>query len=163
MFPSEIIQRAEQVIKSYAHGNRKIVTAESCTGGLIASALTEISGSSDIVERGFVTYSNEAKHEVLGVIPELFDSVGAVSIEVAEAMAKGAIVFSHADVAVSTTGIAGPTGATPDKPVGLVFIGLATRDGLCMHYRCQFSGNRTAIRLQATEEALRLLLSFGIK
>lgn len=163
MFPPEILARAEQVIKEYTQSNRKIVTAESCTGGLIASVLTEISGSSAVVERGFVTYSNEAKHEMLGVMPELFERHGAVSIPVAEAMAKGAILFSHADVAISTTGIAGPTGATPEKPVGLVFIGLATRDGKCLHYRCQFNGDRKSVRLQTVDEALRLLHTFGEK
>lgn len=161
MFPPELLSRAGQVVKEYSKSRRKIVTAESCTGGLIASLLTEIPGSSVVIERGFVTYSNEAKHELLGVMPELFEIVGAVSAEVAEAMAKGAITFSNADVAVSTTGIAGPSGATPNKPVGLVFIGLATRDGICMHYRCQFSGDRRQVRLQAVDEAIRLLHTFG--
>src|SRR5271156_6169715 len=106
-----------------------LATAESCTGGMVAAALTDIAGSSDVVERGFVTYSNAAKNQLLGVPADLIDAHGAVSAEVAAAMAEGAIANAPVDLAVSVTGIAGPGGATPTKPVGLVLICLARRDG----------------------------------
>lgn len=159
MFSHEITQYAEQIIDKYSQRGRKIATAESCTGGLIAGALTEVSGSSAVFERGFITYSNEAKHEVLGVLPQIIKAKGAVSAEVAEEMAKGALVFSSADVAVSATGIAGPTGGSTSKPVGLVYIGMATREGTSFHYKCSFNGARKAVRLHAVEEALKLLLT----
>jgi nicotinamide-nucleotide amidase len=157
MFPADIAQLAEKIISAYKAENLKIVTAESCTGGLIAGALTEIPGSSAVVERGFITYSNEAKREVLGVDTLALEQFGAVSAEVAAQMARGAVEFSLADVAVSVTGIAGPDGGSADKPVGLVYFGLASRQGTVMHYKCNFTGNRDAIRLQAVFEALKLL------
>jgi nicotinamide-nucleotide amidase len=150
---------AQKIIVGYAAAKKKIVTAESCTGGLIAAALTEISGASAVVERGFIAYSNNAKVEVLGVPPELLEIRGAVSAETAEAMATGALEFSRADVAVSVTGIAGPDGGTLAKPVGLVFLALATRDGVLFHVKCQFAGDRGDVRLQATREGLHLLAS----
>lgn len=159
MFPPDIFDLARKTIEIYTVQKKKIVTAESCTGGLIAGALTAINGSSAVVERGFITYSNDAKVEVLGVMPDLIMEHGAVSATVAAAMAEGALEFSRADVAVSCTGIAGPTGGTPTKPVGLVFLGLAIRSITTLHYQCQFRGDRQAIRLQAVEEALKLLLS----
>lgn len=159
MFPPDIHDLAWKVVDTYTSKRMKIVTAESCTGGLVAGALTEISGSSAIVERGFVTYSNDAKVEVLGVMPELIAEYGAVSEEVADAMAIGALEFSLADVALSVTGIAGPLGGTATKPVGLVCFGLATRGGVQFHYRSQFNGDRDDIRRQAVHEALKLLLS----
>ena len=146
MFPAAIHDLARNVIDNYGAQGRKIVTAESCTGGLIGGALTQISGSSAVVERGFITYSNNAKTEVLGVMPETLEKYGAVSGEVAEAMAKGALEFSLADTAISVTGIAGPTGGTSAKPVGLVYIGLATRDGVLFHVMNQFSGDRDDVR-----------------
>lgn len=157
MFSSELLDLARKIIIAYAAEKKKIVTAESCTGGLIAAALTEISGASDVVERGFVSYSNDAKVEVLGVLPELLSAHGAVSAEVAEAMAIGALEFSRADVAVSVTGIAGPDGGTLSKPVGLVYLGLATRAGVIFHVKCQFKGNRDEVRTQAVGEGLKLL------
>jgi len=156
---SDINNLAAKVIARYAAEKRKIVTAESCTGGLIASALTDIPGASAVFERGFVAYSNDAKIDVLGVLPETLDNFGAVSAEVADAMAEGALAYSLADVAVSVTGIAGPTGATQNKPIGLVYFGIATKDGARFHYRCDFKGDRNSIRQQATQEALKLLLS----
>jgi nicotinamide-nucleotide amidase len=150
---------AQKVISVFARENRKIVTAESCTGGLIAGALTDIAGSSAVLERGFVSYSNDAKVEVLGVLPELLKEHGAVSAEVAAAMAVGALEFSRADIALSVTGIAGPDGGNALKPVGLVYFGLATREGSVMHYKCQFSGNRDDVRMQSVNEGLRLLMS----
>jgi len=157
--PPDTLSLARQVIHLYAEQKKRIVTAESCTGGLVAAALTDVPGASAVFERGFISYSNDAKIDVLGILPEMLDQYGTVSAEVAEAMAKGALEYSHADVAVSVTGIAGPKGGTPSKPVGLVFFGLATRDGIQFHLRCEFSGDRDSIRAQSREEALKLLLS----
>ncbi|MER2519628.1 MAG: CinA family protein [Bdellovibrionales bacterium] len=161
MFPSEVHDLARAIISSYARRRWRIATAESCTGGLVAAALTQIPGASEVFERGFVTYSNEAKTEVLGVMLEILDNFGAVSSQTAEAMARGALAFSLADVAVSVTGIAGPSGAMPGKPVGLVYLGLATRAGVLFHERCEFRGDRDAVRAQAVAEALRLLEAQG--
>ncbi len=159
MFPPDIQNLAQQVIMRFTEQKQRIVMAESCTGGLVAAALTEIPGSSIVFERGFVSYSNDSKIDLLGVLPELLERFGAVSPEVAEAMAEGALTYSHAQVAVAITGIAGPGGATTGKAIGMVCFGLATREGARLHYQCDFKGNRQLIRLQATEEALRLLLS----
>jgi nicotinamide-nucleotide amidase len=134
----------------------RLATAESCTGGLIAGCLTAIPGSSAVVERGFVTYSNEAKTDMLGVPADLIGRVGAVSAEVAEAMATGALDHSRADIAVSVTGIAGPDGGTPTKPVGLVYLGVARRGGSVRHERHIFSGDRDGIRQAAVIRALEL-------
>lgn len=134
-----------------------LVTAESCTGGLIAALLTEVAGSSDVFDRGFVTYSNAAKTEQLGVSEQMLARHGAVSEEVAGAMATGALAHSKADMAVSVTGIAGPGGGSTIKPVGLVYIGVAVRDGDVRVVRCQFSGERDAVRMQAVARALELV------
>jgi len=138
----------------YRQRGLKIATAESCTGGLIAATLTALPGSSDVFERGWVTYSNEAKSENLGVPPELIADKGAVSAEVAEAMARGVLRRAQADVAVSVTGIAGPGGGSIEKPVGLVFIGLARKDGWSQVERCEFDGGRDDVRRQAVARAL---------
>jgi len=159
MFPHDIHDLAQKIIEAYRSEQRKIVTAESCTGGLIAAALTQIPGSSHVLDRGFVTYSNDAKTEALGVLPEVLEEFGAVSGEVAEVMARGALEFSQASVAVSATGIAGPGGGSNLKPVGLVYIGIATREGATFHYKCQFKGDRDDVRTQAVREALGLMLS----
>jgi nicotinamide-nucleotide amidase len=159
MFSPEISALSRKVISAYTQENLKIVTAESCTGGLVASALTSIPGSSEVFERGFTTYTYAAKIEVLGVESLALEQFGAVSPEVAAQMARGALDFSHADVAVSLTGIAGPDGGSENKPVGLVFIGLATRHGSVMHYKCNFTGDRDAVRTQAIAEALKLLMT----
>jgi nicotinamide-nucleotide amidase len=137
----------------------KIATAESCTGGLIAGTLTAIAGSSDVYDRGWVTYSNEAKREQLGVPSMVLEARGAVSSEAAEAMAKGALHRSQAHVAVSVTGIAGPGGGSPEKPVGLVYIGLARKDGWSQVERCLFDGDRDSVRAQTVARALRHLHS----
>jgi nicotinamide-nucleotide amidase len=137
----------------------KIATAESCTGGLIGATLTAIAGSSDVYDRGWVTYSNEAKREQLGVPSMVLEVRGAVSAEVAEAMAKGALHRSQAHVAVSVTGIAGPGGGSPEKPVGLVYIGLARKDGWSQVERCEFTGDRDAVRAQTVARALTHLHS----
>jgi len=162
MLPPDIYDLARQVILAYGEHKKKIVTAESCTGGLIGAALTQIPGSSIVVERGFITYSNDSKTEVLAVMPETLRAFGAVSQQVAELMAQGALEFSLADVAISVTGVAGPNGGTADKPVGLVYLGLATRAGAIFHYKCNFKGDRGDIRAQTVREALKLLLSAAV-
>ena len=139
-----------------ARGQR-LAAAESCTGGLIAAACTSVAGSSDWFERGFVTYSNEAKTESLGVPAALIAAHGAVSEPVVRAMAEGALAHSHADVAVAVTGIAGPGGAVPGKPVGTVWLGLAQRGQATRAWRCQFDGDRSAVREQTVAEALRAI------
>lgn len=132
----------------------RLVTAESCTGGLIAGACTALAGSSDWFERGMVTYSNEAKTELLGVPAELIARHGAVSEEVARAMAEGAIARSHADLALAVTGIAGPTGGSPAKPVGTVWLACALRGGPARARLLQLDGDRAGIRLQTVLAAL---------
>lgn len=161
MFDTATRHMAEQLVSALQSRHLMLTTAESCTGGLIAAAMTSISGSSTVMERGFVTYSNDAKIEVLGVMPDLLERHGAVSAEVAEAMAIGALEFSHAQIALSVTGIAGPTGGTAEKPVGLVYIGIATRDNVVFHLKNEFSGDRDAVREQAVKEGLRILLSLA--
>ncbi len=157
LFTPELLAKAAEVLECYRRAGLQIVAAESCTGGLIAACLTEIASSSDVFERGFVTYSNAAKIEALGVLPGLIEAQGAVSAEVAEAMASGALAHSRAQVAVSVTGIAGPGGATATKPVGLVYLGLARSGAAPRHQRHLFSGDRGAVRLAAVSAALSLL------
>ncbi len=137
---------------------RKLVTAESCTGGLIAAACTDLAGSSNWFERGFVTYSNEAKTELLGVDAGLIERVGAVSEAVVRAMAQGAVQHSRAQVAVAVTGVAGPTGGSPAKPVGTVWFGWATPDGVFSEVR-HFDGDRAAVRAATVVHALQGLLT----
>jgi len=135
-----------------------IATAESCTGGLVAGVLTEIPGSSAVVERGFVTYSNAAKTELLGVPAALLARAGAVSREVAEAMAAGALAHSPADLAVAITGIAGPDGGTVEKPVGLVHFAAGRRGGVTIHRERRFGNiGRSGVRLASVAEALAML------
>jgi len=133
-----------------------IATAESCTGGLVAGALTDIPGSSDVIDRGFVTYSNDAKRAMLGVKATTLATFGAVSKETATAMAIGALEKAGVDLAVSITGIAGPGGARPGKPVGLVHFAVAARDGRILHRECRFGAvGRSAVRHRSVVEALR--------
>jgi nicotinamide-nucleotide amidase len=135
-----------------------VATAESCTGGLVAGALTEIPGSSDVVDRGFVTYSNAAKEAMLGVPGAVLERHGAVSRETAEAMAAGALANSHADLTVAITGIAGPGGGGADKPVGLVHFAAAARDGRLIHREKRFGDiGRSTVRTRAVAEALAML------
>ncbi|MBW0170099.1 MAG: CinA family protein [Hydrogenophaga sp.] len=134
-----------------------MATAESCTGGLIAGACTEVSGSSEWFERGFVTYSNEAKHELLGVPAELIAQHGAVSEPVARAMAAGAVAHSPTQLAVAVTGVAGPTGGSPAKPVGTVWFGWATPAGVFTEHQ-RFDGDRSAVRQATVRHALAGLL-----
>jgi nicotinamide-nucleotide amidase len=157
LFEADTLALAQSVLDACRARNWRLATAESCTGGLVAGALTAIAGSSDVVERGFVTYSNEAKSELLGVPPETMATYGAVSSETTAAMAQGAIARAPVELAISVTGIAGPGGATPTKPVGLVFLGLARRDGTCRTERHVFPGDRSAVRDAAVKAALKLL------
>lgn len=157
MFRAETLSLAQSVIEACRARRWRVATAESCTGGLVAAALTAIAGSSDVVERGFVTYSNEAKSELLGIPSELIAAHGAVSAETAAAMALGAVARAPVDLAISVIGIAGPGGATATKPVGLVLYGLARRGGTCRTERRVFSGDRASVRQAALEVALELL------
>lgn len=151
-----LLAEAEALLALYRARGLRIVTAESCTGGLIAATLTAIAGSSDVVERGFVTYSNGAKAEMLGVPPALIASVGAVSAEVARAMVEGALARSPAEVALGVTGIAGPGGATAGKPVGLVHLAALRRGRAPAVERHVFPGDRAAVRAASVAAAFRL-------
>lgn len=154
----DLRERAAALLKAYEGRSLMIATAESCTGGLVAALLTEIAGSSAVVERGFVTYSNEAKTELVGVPADLIAAHGAVSEPVARAMAEGALAHSRAHVAVAITGIAGPGGATVAKPVGLVHFGLARRGAPVLHLERRYGDlGREIVRRRAVEDALGLL------
>ncbi len=158
VFPPDLIQAATALLAELRAQGLKVATAESCTGGLIAGVLTEIPGSSDIVDRGFVTYSNEAKAEMLGVPAALIAAHGAVSAEVALAMAAGAIVRSKADLAVAVTGVAGPGGGSAVKPVGLVHFAMSRRGWKNVHQELRFGDlGRSGIRLATIAQALTLL------
>jgi nicotinamide-nucleotide amidase len=158
-FPTPSLALAERLLKACVARELLLVTAESCTGGLIIGCLTEIPGSSSVVERGYVTYDNRAKQELLGVPAELLARVGAVSEEVARAMAEGALARAGADLALAVTGIAGPSGATPGKPVGLVHLAVARRGQPTLHAREFFQGDRSAVRLASVDRVLELALS----
>jgi nicotinamide-nucleotide amidase len=157
--PDRELSELAQALLDLCRGKRlKITAAESCTGGLVAATLTEIAGSSDVFERGFVTYSNEAKQAMLGVPAATLASHGAVSRETAEAMAKGALAHAPADLAVSITGIAGPGGATAGKPVGLVHLAAAARGGALIHHERRYGDiGRAAVRRASVVEALAML------
>ncbi len=157
MFSDELVASARNLLEDFRQRGLKLATAESCTGGLIAALLTEIPGSSDVFDRGFVTYSNDAKIEAIGVRRALIDKHGAVSPEVAVAMTEGALAHSKADVAIAVTGVAGPGGGTDEKPVGLVYLSVLRRgrDPITQEYRFGV-GSRSAIRLAAVGEALSL-------
>jgi nicotinamide-nucleotide amidase len=155
---ADLISRAEAVVHGFAQRGWTIATAESCTGGLVAGLLTEIPGSSAVVERGFVTYSNAAKSETVGVPAALIAAHGAVSEPVARAMAEGALDHSRADFAVGITGIAGPGGATATKPVGLVHLALAGRGRETRHLERRYGDlGRDVVRRKAVSDALGLL------
>ena len=141
-----------------------LATAESCTGGLLAATISEIPGSSAVLDRGFVTYSNEAKQQMLGVTPATIDVYGAVSTECADEMAKGALAHASVDLAVSITGIAGPTGAVPGKPIGLVYFCAASRSGrVVAHDRKYGDIGRTEVRRRSVLQALALLRELAVK
>ncbi len=159
MLDEDLRARAQAVLTQCRTRGLKIATAESCTGGMVAAALTEIAGSSDVFERGFVTYSNEAKQDLLDVPADVIGAFGAVSSQTAEAMALGALKNSRADIAVSITGIAGPAGGSPDRPVGLVHFALARKERPVRLVEKRFPmRGRENIRCAATAFALSLLL-----
>ena len=158
MIDDAIRHAAARVLDACRTHGLKVATAESCTGGLVAGALTEIPGSSDVLDRGFVTYSNAAKQAMLGVPASILERHGAVSRETADAMAAGALMMSNADLAVAITGIAGPGGGSAEKPVGLVHFAAAARDGLRLHREKRYGDvGRSAVRRAAVAEALTLL------
>ena len=158
MSTSEIRALARSLLDLCKARRLTVATAESCTGGLVAGALTEIAGSSAVVMCGFVTYSNDAKHELLGVKQDTLLNFGAVSKETALAMATGGLKRAGTDLIVSITGVAGPGGATPGKPVGLVHFGAAARDGRVLHLEKRFGAiGRSAVRQRSVIEALKLL------
>lgn len=160
MLPERLRAEAERVLAAARRRKLTIATAESCTGGLIAGCLTEIAGSSDVVERGYVVYSNAAKSEALGVPAALIERHGAVSEEVARAMAEGALAHSRADLAIAVTGVAGPGGGSPEKPVGLVHLALARRDGPTEARRMQYGDlGRSRVREETVATALEMLLA----
>ncbi len=158
MFNPNLTDKAEALLQTLRQSKRMLATAESCTGGLIAALLTEVAGSSDVVDRGFVTYSNEAKNECLGVPIELIEEHGAVSEEVARAMAKGAVHRSRASIAVAVTGVAGPGGGSVEKPVGLVHVAVAKSGGETLHKRLSLGDiGRAEVRIATVREAIGLL------
>ena len=160
MFDAALIQRTERFLSDARARHLKVSCAESCTGGLITGLLTEVAGSSDVVDRGFVTYSNSAKTAMLGVSDALLMQYGAVSEEVARAMAEGAVAHSLSDVSVAVTGIAGPGGGTPGKPVGLVHIATARRNGPTLHLDYRFGDiARSNVRFATVREAISMLAS----
>jgi nicotinamide-nucleotide amidase len=158
LFPADIVATAEGIIRDFTAAGLMVSTAESCTGGLIAGALTEISGSSAVVDRGFVTYTNTAKMEMLGVQEGTLARFGAVSEETARQMVHGALFRSRADLAVAVTGIAGPGGGSAEKPVGLVHLAARSRGGRLIHRKMLYGDiGRTEIRLATVRTALEML------
>lgn len=158
MLPDQTIDRARTLLSALETRGETLATAESCTGGLIAATLTAIAGSSTVVMAGFVTYSNEAKMRMVGVRQATLDAHGAVSEAVAREMAEGALAQAEVDVALSCTGIAGPGGATPGKPVGLVFIGCARKGAATVVERHVFPGDRGAVRAATVAAALDMAM-----
>lgn len=157
LFPADLIDAAVAVLERARGSRLRIITAESCTGGLVAGLLTEIPGSSDVIERGLVTYSNDSKIDLLGVDPAELATHGAVSAEIAAAMARGALDRSPADLALAVTGIAGPGGATAAKPIGLVYIAGLLRSGPITLEECRFGDvGRTEVRVATLRATLAL-------
>lgn len=154
-----MLDLVEKLTKLLESRNMTLAVAESCTGGLVAATITHKSGASKIFDRGFVTYSNAAKIEALGVDAKLIEQHGAVSAEVAQAMAQGALDKSTADLTVSITGIAGPDGGTESKPIGLAFFGYALKGGSAGSLEHKFEGDREKIRVSSTVTALKHLIS----
>ena len=154
----KLLQAAEAALTACRNARLSVAAVESCTGGLLASALTALPGSSDVMERGFVTYSNRAKIELVSVPAAVIEAQGAVSERVARAMAAGGLARSGADIAVAVTGIAGPDGGTAEKPVGLVHLAAARRGGSTIHTRRVFAGDRAAIREASVLQALRMIV-----
>jgi nicotinamide-nucleotide amidase len=162
LLPRQLVDKAAEVVEANRKAGRRVAVAESCTGGLVCAALTEIPGSSDVLEAGFVTYSNAAKIGNLGVSPDVVETFGAVSVATAWAMARGALHNSDADVAVAITGIAGPGGGTPGKPVGTVVFARSERDSdpakIVADSKVFEEETRSGVRLQAALCALELLM-----
>ena len=164
MFDDEITTAVNKLLDRCKAKKLTVATAESCTGGLVAAAISEISGSSLVLDRGFVTYTNEAKQQMLGVTPATIDVYGAVSTECAEEMAKGALAHAQVDLAVSITGIAGPTGAVPGKPIGLVYFCAASRSGRIVAHDRKFGDiGRTKVRRASVLQALAMLQELADK
>jgi nicotinamide-nucleotide amidase len=158
MFPAREIKRAEKVVADCRAKGLTLTMAESCTGGLLASLITEVSGASDVFQRGFVTYANSAKTDMIGVPAPMIDEFGAVSGQVAEAMATGALVAAQADLAAAVNGIAGPAGGTPEKPVGRVHISIARSDAPPTSKQFDFGDlGRSRVRLQTVANALQMI------
>jgi len=158
MLDQELRDRAVSLLELCKSRHLTIATAESCTGGLLAAALTDIPGSSAVVDRGFVTYTNESKQQMIGVPPPTIEKYGAVSRETAEAMAKGTLAHAQVDLAVSITGIAGPTGDTPGKPIGLVHFAAASRSGRKIHHEGRFGNvGRSEVRRKSVLQAMAML------
>lgn len=157
---NDIAALAGQVLEHLRRSGRRLVTVESCTGGLIGAALSDIPGSSDVLEGGFITYSNALKVSAVSVPETVLAQYGAVSLQTAQAMAEGGLLnAAGADIAVSVTGIAGPGGGSVTKPVGTVCFGLAVRTGLSSVVQCHFAGDRSSIRSQAVQQALQMVLN----
>jgi nicotinamide-nucleotide amidase len=157
MIPDDLLTEAESLLAACRAGSIRLATAESCTGGLIAATLTAIAGASEVVDRGFVAYSNEAKHELVGVPMALIQTDGAVSETVARAMAEGALARSRATIAVSVTGVAGPGGGTAEKPVGLVCFGLAKKGQPTISEQRLLPGDRTGVRAATVRHAFAMI------
>jgi nicotinamide-nucleotide amidase len=162
LLPDELVNKAREVVEANRAAGRRIAVAESCTGGLVSAAITEIAGSSDVFEAGYVTYSNAAKVHELKVSEEVVETFGAVSVATAWAMARGALAATDADVAVAITGVAGPGGGSPSKPVGTVVFARAERDAdpakIIADQKFFDEPNRAGVRLQAALCALELLM-----
>jgi nicotinamide-nucleotide amidase len=157
MLDAALLHDAEALLAACRARGVRLATAESCTGGLIAAVLTAVAGASDVLDRAFVTYSNAAKHDMVGVPLDLIARCGAVSEDVARAMAEGALIRSRATIAVSVTGVAGPGGGSADKPVGLVCFGLVRRGQPATSEQRIFPGDRTAVRIAAVVHALAMI------
>ncbi|MBV2183453.1 MAG: CinA family protein [Rhizobium sp.] len=159
LYPADVEAMAARIVAQFAARGLTVATAESCTGGLIIGALTEISGSSAIVDRGFITYSNQAKIDLLGVQPETLERHGAVSRQTATEMVEGALSRAQSDVAVAVTGIAGPGGGSAEKPVGLVHLTAKSRTGPLLHREMRYGDvGRSEIRLATVSTALEMLM-----
>jgi nicotinamide-nucleotide amidase len=163
MIEDQLRARANAVLEAARARGLMVTTAESCTGGLVAACLTDIAGSSDVFDRGFVTYSNHAKQEMLGVSPQTIEEHGAVSAQTAQAMAQGALGHSRAQIAVSITGIAGPSGGSAEKPVGLVHLAAAAANGRALRRERRYGLiGRTPIRQHSALDALEMLLELAL-
>jgi nicotinamide-nucleotide amidase len=160
MIDTDVFERAKALLQKCIDADVTVATVESCTGGLVAASLTEVAGSSAVVDRGFVTYTNEAKNELVGVPMHLFAEVGAVSEEVARAMAAGGLSHSNATIAVGITGVAGP-GQSENKPAGLVHICAARKGGDTLHERCMFDGDRAAVRKSSVLKAFDMIAALA--